>query len=285
MSRPKRQHYVPQFYLRNFKGDSSENLINCFNIETKKPYRTTIGKVAQMKYFYESSKNNLEYQLSLIEKESSKYIGNLVKNKKYKYLNNLNIRANLSYFMSLQFIRTNDKREWIKNHSYELKDEISQEVEIPSKFQKLFDELPSDDHVKNWHLEYIESFSSKFFKYFYYKKWILIKNKTNLNFWTSDNPISIWNPINPPGLGRKGSFIFFPLSPRLCICLADPFHFSNLNQSRTSSIGTNILKATSFKFKDEVDVINNNLIEADSCNMNVFSKDCDFEILFDKFQS
>ena len=37
--------------------------------------------------------------------------------------------------MSLQFIRTNDKREWIINHSHELKEEISQEVEIPPKFQ------------------------------------------------------------------------------------------------------------------------------------------------------
>jgi len=224
MCKPKKQHYVPQFYLRNFKDDSSEDRINCFNIKTKKPYISSISKVAQKKYFYESSKNNLEYQLSLIEKESSRYINNLVKNKKYEYLNNLNIRANLSYFMSLQFIRTNDKREWIKNHSYELKNEISQEVEIPPKFQQFFDEFPLDNHVKDWHFEYIEKFSMKFFKYFYYKKWILIKNKTNLNFWTSDNPISIWNPINPPGLGRECSFIFYPLSPRLCICLADPFH-------------------------------------------------------------
>ena len=108
------------------------------------------------------------------------------------------------------------------------------------------------------------------------------ENQTEWNFWTSDNPITRWNPISPPGLAREYSFIFFPLSPKLCICLADPFHFSNLDQSRTSSVGTNILKATSFKFKDEVDVINNNLIEVDSCNMNVFSKDCDFEILQDK---
>lgn len=154
MCKPKKQHYVPQFYLRNFKDDSSEDRINCFNIKTKKPYISSISKVAQKKYFYESSKNNLEYQLSLIEKESSRYINNLVKNKKYKYLNNLNIRANLSYFMSLQFIRTNDKREWIKNHSYELKNEISQEVEIPPKFQQFFDEFPLDNHVKDWHFEY-----------------------------------------------------------------------------------------------------------------------------------
>ncbi len=282
MSKPKKQHYVPQFYLRNFKDDSSDNIINCFNIKTKKPYKASIDKVAQKKYFYESSENNLEYKLSQIEKESSKYINNLVKNKKYKYLNNLNIRANLSYFMSLQFIRTNDKREWIKNHSFELKEDISQKIEIPPKFQNLFDEFPLDEHVKNWHLVYIEKFSLKFFKYFYFKKWILIENQTELNFWTSDNPITRWNPISPPGLAREYSFIFFPLSPKLCICLADPFHFSNLNKSKVSSIRLNILKATSFKFKDEIDVINNNLIEVDSCNMNVFSKDCDFEILQDK---
>lgn len=280
MNKPKKQHYVPQFYLKNFKDDSSNNnIINCFNIQIRKPYRTTIDKVAQKKFFYETSIRNLEYQLSQIEKESSKYINNLVKNKKYKYLNNLNIKANLSYYMSLQFIRTNDKREWIKNHSYKLKDEISQKIEIPLKFQQWVDEVPSKEHLKNWHLEYIEKFSVKFFKYFYYKKWILIKNSTKLNFWTSDNPISVWNPINPPGLAMKNTFIFFPLSPKLCICLANPFQFSNLNQIKTTSVESNILKATSFKFKDEIDVINNNLIQVDSCNMTVFSKDCDFETI------
>ena len=100
----------------------------CFNIKTKKSYIGAINNVAQKKYFYETSKNSLEYKLSEVEMESSKYINNLVKNKKYKYLNDLNIRSNIAYFMSLQFIRTNDKREWIKRHSYELKNEISQEI-------------------------------------------------------------------------------------------------------------------------------------------------------------
>lgn len=52
MNKPKKQHYVPQFYLKNFKDDSSNNnIINCFNIQIRKPYRTTIDKVAQKKFF------------------------------------------------------------------------------------------------------------------------------------------------------------------------------------------------------------------------------------------
>lgn len=278
--KPKKQHYVPQFYLRNFKDDSYDGgVINCFNVKTKKSYIGSIDKVAQKKYFYESAKNSLEYQLSEIENESSRYIHNLVRNKKYKYLNNLDVRANLSYYMSLQFIRTYDKRDWIKNHSYNLKKEFSQKIEIPPKFQQLFEEFPLDEHIKDWHLEYIEKLSLKFFKYFYYKKWILIKNKTKLNFWTSDNPIAVWNPTNPPGLGQDKSFIFFPLSPKLYICLADPFYYSNLDQARNIDVDLNILKANSFKFTDDVDVINNNFIQANSCYMNVFSKGCDFDIL------
>lgn len=280
MAHPIKQHYVPQFYLRNFKDTSQENeVIHCFNTKTKKSYSSSISKVAQKKYFNESSENNLEYKLSAIEKESSKYIHNLVKNKKYKYLNDFNIRSNIAYFMSLQYIRTNDKREWIKNNSYELKEEISQEIEIPDKFKDLFDEFPSDEHIKDWHLNYIEKFSKKFFKYFYFKKWILIKNNTKLNFWTSDNPIAVWNPSNPPGLAQESTFIFFPISPKLCICLADPMFYSNLDKMRNIDLIQNILRTTSFKFSDDEDVRNTNVIQVHSCNLTVFSKKDDFDIL------
>lgn len=281
MTKPKKQHYVPRFYLRNFKDNNHKNdLINCFNVKEKKAYKSLIKNVAQSKYFYESPKYYLESQLSDIEKESSKYINNLVRNKKYGYLNASSVRANLSYYLSLQFVRTKDKREWIKNNSLELKEELIQEIEIPSKFQDLFDELPNEEHVKDWHMENIVKLSKKFSKYFYYRKWILIKNKTKLNFWTSDNPILLWNPVNPPGLGQDNTFVFFPLSPKLYLCLADATKFSNLNQPvRNTSISSNISHATYFNLVDGIDIKKINYLQAKNCYLNVFSKDCDFNYL------
>ena len=73
----------------------------------------------------------------------------------------------------------------------------------------------------------IDECSIDFIKYFYYKKWVLIKNKTKINFWTSDNPVVVFNPFYPGGIAQKHSYIFFPLSPKICLCLCDSNYYTN----------------------------------------------------------
>ncbi len=138
MNTPKKQHYVPQFYLRNFDAKVKKNpSIYCFNVLSCNSYISNIKKVAQQSYFYESKNKdvNMEKMLSDIERESSKHIHNLVKNKNYKSLNNLRIRADLAYYMSIQYIRTDEKREFFKSQAKAFEEIISKGTETYHEYQ------------------------------------------------------------------------------------------------------------------------------------------------------
>ena len=65
----------------------------------------------------------------------------------------------------------------------------------------------------------------------------------------------------------NSSNCFQPIS-KVCFRYQNPFCWSQF-----------ILKRNDFKFTDDVDVMNSNNIQVHSCNMTVFSSECNFEIL------
>lgn len=59
--------------------------------------------------------------------------------------------------------------------------------------------------------------------------WTLYINKTNLPYWTSDNPVAVDNisdfdPYKKCQI-RKGCKIYFPLSPNICLLMYDSFSY------------------------------------------------------------
>ena len=59
--------------------------------------------------------------------------------------------------------------------------------------------------------------------------WTLYINKTNLSYWTSDNPVAVDNitdfdPYKECQI-RKGCKIYFPLSPNICFLMYDSFSY------------------------------------------------------------
>lgn len=284
MSSHKKQHYVPQFYLRNFDAKIKKNpSIYCFNVLSGDSYINNINKVAQKSYFYESKddKSNIENNLRDIESEFSKHVRILVKNKNHKYLNTLRIRADLSYFLSLQFIRTEERREFFKSQAKALEDIIPKDTETYLEYQEWLQEFLSKDNIKEEHLNIIDEFSINLMKYFYYKKWVLLKNKTNLNFWTSDNPVVVFNPYFSEGLGQKHSHIFFPLSPKICLCLCDPNHYTNFLEwkKKDFDVNLNMLKSNAYKLTEDDGLKFINKLQVKFCTNHVFSKVDDFNIL------
>jgi hypothetical protein len=75
------QHYVPQFFLRNFTIKKGKNhFIYCFDRFEEKEFRTNVRNIACENYFYEEKgKQNLEKNLSLLESQSSKIIREIIK--------------------------------------------------------------------------------------------------------------------------------------------------------------------------------------------------------------
>jgi len=55
MTRKKKQHYVPRFYLKSFARQKKpeEFIIRCFNKEKGRNYESNINQVAMERYFYD----------------------------------------------------------------------------------------------------------------------------------------------------------------------------------------------------------------------------------------
>lgn len=101
----KKQHYIPQFYLKLF---TSSNKFDCFNIRTFKRYTSSVKDICCQKHLYEVDKvkpdNELENYWSGIEgcfADIIKYLS-----KSYRVPFNIDLVMTLTIFGLFQLIRT-----------------------------------------------------------------------------------------------------------------------------------------------------------------------------------
>lgn len=101
----KKQHYIPQFYLRLF---TSSNKFNCFNVKTFKRYTSSIEDICCQKHLYEVDKakpdNELENYWASIEGCFADIIKCL--SKSYRVPFNIDLVMTLTVFGLFQLIRT-----------------------------------------------------------------------------------------------------------------------------------------------------------------------------------
>lgn len=271
MSKPIKQHYVPQFYLKNFSVDKKS--INCFDKVNIKAYSQSIRNVAQEKHFYELESLYLEDDFASLEKDVSYYINTIVRNKKYKALNKLKQRSILALFMAAQLIRTLEARQLIELQAKALKDTLIETDVMNDTLNSYFHEFLQDDSIKESHLLMIQEMLPHLVKRFFFKKWVLLTNKTNVGFLTSDNPIVRYNSHYPTGLDREYTYTFFPLSSKVCICLLDPTNYKNFKAKAPYSgdeVWNNILKADGYKITNEKEVDCINALQAKYSTRHIF---------------
>lgn len=278
MSRPIKQHYVPQFYLKNFSIDKKS--INCFDKVNIKAYSQSIRNVAQEKHFYELESLYLEDDFASLEKDVSYYINNIVRTKKYKALNNLKQRSKLALFMAAQLIRTLERRQLVELQLKALKNHLSETGVMNDTLNSYFDEFLQDDSIKESHLKLIQEMLPFLVERLFFNKWVLLTNKTNVNFLTSDNPIVMYNAHYPAGLDQEYNYTFFPLSSKVCTCLLYPTNYKNFKEKVQYSgdeIWNNILKAEAYKITNEKEVDCINALQAKYSTRHIFSLSGDFD--------
>ena len=278
MGKPIKQHYVPQFYLKNFSADKKS--INCFDKINIKAYSQSIRNVAQEKHFYELESLYLEDDFASLEKDVSYYINNIVRTKKYKALNNLKQRSKLALFMAAQLIRTLERRQLVELQLKALKNHLTETGVMNDTLNSYFDEFLQDDSIKESHLKLIQEMLPFLVEHLFFNKWVLLTNKANVDFLTSDNPIVMYNAHYPAGLDREYNCTFFPISPKLCICLLDPINFKNF-KTKSHYVGeeirNNMLKAGVYKIKSEKEVDCINALQAKYSTRHIFSQSGDFD--------
>lgn len=231
MVKIKLQHYVPRFYLKNFsKLEGKNHILKCFDKSEEKQFDTDIKNVACEKFFYDEEMNGeqlVEKKLSQLEGLFNQSIKKLIKLKNPDKLS-VKDRGHISLFLAIQYIRTKETREMIRDSIKQLKKKLSKR-KLSRKLRQDLKEVYTDKSIKSIHINTLKN-SLEFADVIYNMKWIIALNRTKTPFWTSDNPIALHNEINHTpygnlGLTCLGIELHLPLTPNLLLITCDPIAF------------------------------------------------------------
>ena len=248
MSKAKRQHWVPRFYLKEFaiNKDRKESQVWIFSNTEGDPQRVNVKDIAVKKYLYspeDINKNRdwyMEDKLASLESLVSQIWTTFANG--YIDLDNESNRKIISLFMATLFLRhpqrISEYQDFqdnfidfcktlpkdaegrpkvthfvIKEKEFELDTSNWDEYSNPTPYdrQKLF-------------IDYIEKMAIDLANILMKKRWSIIISETK-QFITSDNPIIITNNISNKieilGFDKKGTSITFPISPTRVLILDD----------------------------------------------------------------
>lgn len=231
----KNQHYVSQFYLRNFSCDNKN--INIFVVKSLTHKQGPIDKQCSEDYFYDED-NKIETKLlkEIIEDAASPSIEGVLLSKKLWPRNSREYEA-LTAFVLLQHARTKASG----NENQEMMSNILKETYIA--LQKI--ETQEADKIRNHKMRLKHPANLNILSALLSSPFIndlkgkILVNNTALEFITSDNPVVFFNSffnkyIDGPTavISKRGFQIFCPLSPEVMFVLFDPdlYHFGKCHE-------------------------------------------------------
>lgn len=271
MAKNKRQHYVPQHYLKGFSLDRES--FHRYNLQNKESSRKSIKKSCQISDFYGKE---LDEILQMFETKQAPIISKLIKTQNLGSLTSEDL-IHLYLFLLLQHKRTNDSKK-LANKMVE---------KIASKFIKPMLKSNKELEKKGYTKEYIDSCEIRYPALFKMGildviqgvesisdlKSILIINNTDKNFICSDAPVVFYNykkikNRSTTGYLSWGLQIFCPLSDNILLLLIDE-NLYDLKMDNSSTIFIN----------DNSDVDSINKLQIFNCLDNLYfsrSEDIDY---------
>ena len=220
----KRQHYIPQFFLKNFS--LSGNHLYIFPFSNEKCYSSEIKNIAKEDFFYGNDIPAIKFEngLSISENWQSAIIKKIIDNYRINTLTNDDIKL-LRALILLQESRTKSSKLFSIYHS-------NFEMANGKTFINFFKKPPRNVGKEMGH-PYRTSFG-QFMKApiivhesISDLKMALIINTTNINFICGDAPVVRFNQLNIKNkriidLFSPGLQIFYPLNNELLLLLYDP---------------------------------------------------------------
>ena len=284
----KKQHYVPRFYLENWALPNTYQ-VYVYDIVNQKVRVSNITDVACENYFYDLDCFEKVEDRQFIENFFSKKIENDYSKLLTKIINRVNCmnqwerekcyfvseedKASLSVFLALQFLRTKTVRNSIIEMSNCLQ-QILNDMGVPEETKMEYS--VSKDESKYIHAEmifdseHIVEMATRFASL----TWILIVNKTEQSFFTSDTPIGMQGHIkndfmSMSGIQSEGIEIYFPLSPNMMLVMYDGNYHKHVQPYERRLVEN-----------DDIEIVRyyNSLCLA-RCNRTVFAMKNDFSII------
>jgi hypothetical protein len=301
-NRKKKQHYVPQCYLENWAIENTHQ-INVYDKVKKGDRQNNITDVASENYFYdidynkafsEDEKRASNYSSDKLKELSrEQYIENFfadsIENELSMFLKYFKIKAEkfskkkhfISKFMRKRFsiqlayqhIRTKATRTTIDGMSDCLQQMLIA-MNASEKNIKSFQTTKNSTKLIHGQIitdkNEIKKIAQTFNKYI----WILAINKTNNEFYTTDNPISTRPHIahqfmSMSGLASKGVEVFYPISPQIILIMFEREYHKNIEN----------LDRHYFIIDNEKTVDSYNALSAIFSTRFIFSKSGDFQII------
>jgi len=286
MSKIINQHYVPQFYLRNF-SNNGENIWVYDKFNNNK-FHPNVKNVACERFFYDVSDIDsaagvdqfMEKYFYPLEESTKTVIDEICESIKRKNFSRLNSeqRISLAQYIALQYMRTKESRNriielyekfieesfrnYIKLKNSDLADakfEIgikkTMEATLHSTALLDYDHLQTISHIIYNHI------------------WVLFENSTPIPLYTSDHPIVKHNHPKQPiriryGFGSGGIEIAFPISPS---CMISIFERKSYEKLRS-------FDGTLFIIKDPENIIYYNSLQVKDSYKYIFSIQPDFDL-------
>lgn len=228
MAENKKQHFVPQFYLRNFAHDDKR--IWVYNLKSKKSYLSLIRTSCQEKYFY-GKDGQLEKIFATLEKKFAETLKKIITE---ATIENLTVHNGfyLRIFLLLQYMRTKDSKENIfdKITDFYVDTAIKPKMKMSPDYLKekgITDECIDSLKISNSSPQISGILAALCgAELLRDLRPILLVNKSETNLITGDAPVAKNNYLtlkndSLTGFQSPGLQIFFPLNPRLALLLVD----------------------------------------------------------------
>lgn len=273
MSKVKKQHIVPRFYLENFSNLKGK--IFTFDLRTKTEFITTPENIANLNYFYDyepldsfAGHQFIESQLSKLESEISVIIRQTIEKLKRTTSDEdiLFNREAFAKYILIQQRRTLESRV-LTDHAVK---ELYRQLRAKGASNNFIESqnLASSDH--NGKLEQIKALlniqlHNDDVSELCNRYWIFWKNKTSIKFYTSDHPVVgyIYEKIS-----HNAYEIYFPLTPDFALSILIKDHFKNWANKNNKV--EELIDPENIKFY-------NGLI-VNKCNRQLYSSNNDFEL-------
>lgn len=285
MGNTKRQHYVPQRYLKQFSySQEKPYLLYALRKNTCKIFNPSIKDVALEKDFYTIEQSIDKYIWEnfygqYVEPNLSSTLKKVITACNSVHTNSICLteqdKQDLTEHIVIQLFRDKMVREYFKKF---------RDLMLPSELNKIIDKLPKDkkllvnrkncinfikseEFCKQFMLKIAcdENRIKKFVSLIMLRVFVVCKVKRNCEFITSDHPVMIMNMDNfsvepyQNGIISSDSTILFPLFPELILIMFPPTLPKKLDR-----------RMIVFDNKKEIEIINHKQFE--QCYDKVFAK-------------
>ena len=277
----RREHYVPQFYLKNFGGrlhlyDKSDRKIH----PHVKPKDIAFGRNFYVKPDDNDAAERVEGALGRPESVASTVISNIIRAESLAGLSRDDWGI-LCEFTALQFARTPEFRNRRRETIQDLLDGLVERMGVTD-----YRIVEKGEYAGPTHLASMRDFVEQV-RYLIQMRVRLFRNDTGIPLWTSDNPVVRYNGLTGKlGMGSPGVQFYLPLTPKLLLLFYDDTYSNLLNDEAGTADVSEARRAWERKRiipktagMDKADAIRANRMQTLFSTRFVYSSKPDFDMM------